>query len=78
VSGKLAAEVFGVFDQTISSSKRFRASRGLKMQITNGQFIGYLATLLNDVGADDKKIRVEINGIGGRKMPISAILLRAV
>jgi hypothetical protein len=48
------------------------------MQITNGQFIGYLATLLNDVGADDKKIRVEINGIGGRKMPISAILLRAV
>lgn len=71
------AEAIGKFDKTLSTDARFTGFRGQRVHITGGQFIGYLATLLQDVGASDKKARVSLEGLGGGKMPVNVHHLKA-
>jgi transcriptional antiterminator RfaH len=77
VTAVLVHEVFGTFDATVSSRRRFEGKKGDKVEITGGCFIGRLATLMTDVGAADKKTRVELHGLGGGKMPVDTDQLRA-
>lgn len=73
----LLAEIFGAFDETRRTGRRFTGERGMTVKITGGQFIGYLATLLGDVGPADRKVRVELQGMGGGKLPIDTDRLKA-
>jgi transcription antitermination factor NusG len=76
VSQVLVAEIFGAFDETIPSRVRFRGLKGERVQIAGGQFVGFLAALLEDTG-DKKKVRVELQGLGGGKMKVAVDHLRA-
>jgi transcription antitermination factor NusG len=73
----LAAEIHGAFDETIRTNRRFTGQKGERAHIAGGQFIGYLAELLQDVGVGDKKVRVELLGLGGGKMKVDAEHLKA-
>lgn len=73
----LVEELFGAFDQSRGSQKRFTGSQGMKVEITGGHFIGRLATLIGEAGPTDRQVRVELHGIGGGKMKVDTGQLKA-
>jgi transcription antitermination factor NusG len=76
VTDVLVSEIFGAFDETIPSRARFRGFKGERVQISGGQFLGFLAALLEDTD-EKKKVRVELQGLGGGKMKVDVAHLRA-